>query len=187
MEHFYQHIQGWHNAEDVYSRAVENYPSGSHFVEVGSWRGRSAAHMAVLIANSGKQIKFDCVDTWRGTLNEELHQNDPSVVNDTIYDEFLANMKPVEGYYTAIRMPSVEAAKLYADASLDFVYIDADHEYEGILADIKAWLPKVKPNGGVIAGDDYGHAQGSEGVQRAVREIFGDDFMTNGLGWGKNL
>jgi cephalosporin hydroxylase len=186
MEHFYQTIQGWCSFFDIYKGMVNYFPTGSHFVEIGSWRGQSAAYMAVEIINSGKQIKFDCVDTWQGTLNEDIHQQDPGVINDTLYDEFITNMKPVEGHYRAIRMPSVEAAKLYEDASLDFVFIDGDHLYEGVRADILAWLPKVK-KGGTIAGDDYGHVQGSEGVRRAVHEIFGNDFMINGLGWGKNI
>lgn len=186
MDHFYQNIQGWCSFFDIYKGMVEYFPTGSHFVEIGSWRGQSAAFMAVEIINSGKDIKFDCVDTWRGTLNEELHQTDSSVINDTLYNEFITNMKPVEGYYRAVRMDSVSAAATYPDASLDFVFIDGDHLYEGVLADIKAWLPKVKP-GGTIAGDDYGHAHGSEGVIRAVTEMFGNNFMVNGLGWGKNV
>lgn len=187
MEHFYQNIQGWCGFTNIYDDMIRYHPNGSHFVEVGSWRGQSSAYMAVAIINSGKQIKFDCVDTWRGTLNEPQHQQDPSVINDTLYDEFIANMKPVEGHYRAIRLPSVEAAALYDDASLDFVFIDGDHTYEAVLADIRAWLPKVKP-GGTIAGDDYGHAgPGSEGVRQAVQEVFGMDFMVNGIGWGKNI
>lgn len=49
---------------------------------------------------------------------------------------------------------SVAAAAGFADNSLDFVYIDADHSYDGVTADINAWLPKVVP-GGVISGHDY--------------------------------
>ncbi len=56
------------------------------------------------------------------------------------------------------------------DASLDFVFIDADHSYEGCLRDIKAWLPKVK-SGGYICGHDYPRYPG---VVQAVDETFGD-------------
>ena len=76
-------------------------------------------------------------------------------------------MKPVEGLYTPIKEWSDKAAALYADASLDFVFIDAGHTYENASADIRAWLPKVKP-GGHIAGHDYGSAPG---VNRAVNEL----------------
>lgn len=166
MEHFYQRIQGWFDFQNIYSNAVSTAPTeGAHFVEIGSWKGTSAAYMAVEIANSRKKIRFDCVDTWRGTANE--HDTDTHVINDTLYSHFAENMKPVEMYYTPVRMPSVEAASLYADNSLDFVFIDAGHTYEDCFSDIQAWLPKVKA-GGTLAGHDYGS---SEGVRRAVKEL----------------
>ena len=69
-------------------------------------------------------------------------------------------------------MDSLEAASRFDDASLDFVFIDAAHEKDAVLADIKAWLPKVK-KGGVIAGHDY-YPENPEycGVAAAVHEFF---------------
>lgn len=49
---------------------------------------------------------------------------------------------------------SVEASEQFIDGQLDFIYIDADHRYEGITADIKAWFPKLRI-GGMFAGHDY--------------------------------
>jgi hypothetical protein len=63
-------------------------------------------------------------------------------------------------------MTSLEAAKLYPDNSLDFVLIDASHDYPSVHADILAWLPKVK-SGGILAGDDLPWF----GVKRAVDEL----------------
>jgi hypothetical protein len=45
-------------------------------------------------------------------------------------------------------------SELFEDNSLDFVYIDANHTYEGVKEDIKYWYPKVKP-GGLLLGHDY--------------------------------
>jgi hypothetical protein len=152
-----------------YSQMVSLFHDGCHFVEVGSWKGRSAAFMAVEIHNSGKKIKFDCVDTWKGSETEEQHQNDKFVKTDTLYEKFLENTRRVNHIITPIRKSSVEAAKDYADASLDFVFIDGDHRYECVLEDIKAWLPKIK-NLGVIAGHDYGWCTD---VRKAVHEVLG--------------
>lgn len=65
-------------------------------------------------------------------------------------------------------MPSVEAAQQLPDDAYDFVFIDADHSYEGARNDIEAWWPKVCP-GGWLCGHDYGKE--FEGVKRAVDEF----------------
>ena len=49
---------------------------------------------------------------------------------------------------------SVEASRQFNDGYFDFVYIDADHSYNGVTADLKAWYPKVR-EGGILAGHDY--------------------------------
>jgi predicted O-methyltransferase YrrM len=54
-----------------------------------------------------------------------------------------------------IARPSVEAAENFDDNSMDFVFLDADHSYESVKADITAWWPKIKP-GGWLCGHDYG-------------------------------
>lgn len=53
-----------------------------------------------------------------------------------------------------IRSTSMDALKYFADGSLDFVYIDGDHSFKHIAADIEEWSKKVK-KGGVVAGHDY--------------------------------
>ena len=166
MEHFYQNIgEDWFSYPQLYKRIVDNSQDGSHIVEVGSWKGRSAAFMAVEIINSNKKIKFDCVDTWKGSIEHETYD---VITEEKLYDVFLSNIEPVKHIINPIRMTSIEASKLYKDNSLDFVFIDASHEYEDVKADILSWLPKVKI-GGILAGHDYNTF---EGVNRAVDEIF---------------
>jgi predicted O-methyltransferase YrrM len=63
-------------------------------------------------------------------------------------------------------MSSLEAAAQFEDNSIDFVFIDAAHEYEFVKEDIAAWYPKVKP-GGLFAGHDYNWT----GVHKAVSEF----------------
>jgi len=177
MEHFFQHIQGWFNFITIYHHMVDHADDGDHFVEVGAWKGRSTAFMAVSIANSGKNIKFDVVDTWAGSLE---HQEEQIVKDDALYNHFLENMKPVEKYYTPIRMTSIEAANTYEDNSLQFVLLDASHEYEDVKNDILAWLPKVQP-GCFIAGDDYHHTW--PGVVKAVQELLPDAELVDEVTW----
>jgi hypothetical protein len=151
MNHYYENIEGWFSFPNLYTKMVYDSPENSHFVEVGTWLGKSATYMGVEIFNSNKKIKFDCVDTWKGSPE---HQSNPEVINDTLYDSFLENIKPVKDIITPVRATSLSAATLYPDNSLDFVFIDANHDYENVTADILAWYPKVK-SGGVLGGHDY--------------------------------
>ena len=173
MEHFYDKTIGedWFTYPNLYKNMVDRFGDFSKFVEVGVWKGRSVAFMAVEIANSGKKIDFYAVDTWDGTAPE----TDPSNINNLpelqqnpewLYELFLSNIEPAKEYIKPLRMFSLEAAKQFEDESLDFVFIDASHDYENVKADILAWLPKIKKTG-ILAGHDY------EGeVKQAVDEIF---------------
>lgn len=182
MKHFYQGIQGWiRSIPQVYEEQVKKAKDGAHFVEVGAWLGKSTTFMAVEIINSGKDIQFDVVDAWFpvdeyliNAVNKHTKPNQyvklkKRLANkESTYGIFLENIKPVRSTIgTIYHMKSTRAAEEYEDASLDFVYIDAAHDYDNVIADIKAWLPKVKP-GGTLAGHDYG----SIGVYRAVNEVF---------------
>jgi len=74
-------------------------------------------------------------------------------------------MAPYKDEFHLIISDSADAAK-YFD-KVDFVFIDAAHDYDSVKRDIEAWLPKVT---GVIAGHDY---PAYKGVVTAVEEIFG--------------
>lgn len=170
MEHFCfeSHMgENWFTYPALYKAVVDYFPSGSHFIEVGVWKGMSASFMAVEIINSQKQIKFDCIDTWLGS---EEHKDIAEVQNNTLYEKFLENIKPVAHIINPIRIDSVEASKNYADGSINFVFIDGDHSYEGCKRDILAWLPKIA-DGGILAGHDYAW---TPHIQQLVSEIFGE-------------
>lgn len=152
MEHYYENIHGFFTFHELYSEMVKKFPSGSKFVEVGCWLGKSAVYLGVEIVNSGKDIKLDCIDIWAIMDDPILHQEEP-IKNGTLYKDFLKNIEPLRKVIKAIRMDSAEASNNYEDESLDFVYIDADHSYEAFKKDLQHWYPKVK-RGGVFAGHD---------------------------------
>jgi len=163
MEHFYQDIDGWFWFEPAYRFLFDSLPDDrpSHFVEVGSYKGRSFAWLLVEAINSGKSVTLRAVDIW------------PS----DAFTEFRNNVAPAErllgqGRYLHSHRPSVEAAAFHDAESLDVVWLDADHSYEAVCADIDAWWPTVKP-GGYLGGDDYL----MEGVWKAVEERFSGRYM----------
>ena len=80
------------------------------------------------------------------------------------------------GRAVVLKMSSVEAARQINDGSMDFVFLDGDHSYEGLKADIAAWLPKVR-KGGWIGGHDIDNPEPPfdfTGVRKAVDEAFPD-------------
>ena len=172
MEHFYQDIgEDWFTYQNIYKEMVYKFGNNSHFVEIGSWRGRSSSFMAVEIVNSGYDIKFDCVDTWEGSWEHKEHD---LVKNTSLWEDFIKNTTPVKKIINPIKLKSSLAYKLYKDESLDFVFIDASHIYSDVVSDILNWLPKVKI-GGIIGGHDYLSEENTKccnGVNTAVNEIF---------------
>jgi len=74
---------------------------------------------------------------------------------DQQYNEFLDLTKD-KPFVKVVRKYSFDAVKDFPDNYFDFVYIDADHTYEGISRDLVDWYPKVKM-GGLFCGHDYYH------------------------------
>ena len=173
MNEGYKSIQGWFDFQDIYQQAVEEAVDGAHFVEVGTFKGRSAAFMAALIRDSGKRIQFDCVDTWKdvkGTPRGELFQ---------VFRQDMERLQ-LTNYVNAVVAPSLAAVNAHLDRSLDLVFIDGDHSYGAVKADIEAWWPKVK-FGGVLAGHDY---RGKfAGVCKAVNEVLGKAVQRRKNSW----
>lgn len=167
MEHFYQRVEGWFNYPDMFAHAVSQLPDDAHVVEIGTWKGQSSAFLAVELINSGKKFKLDCIDNFTGSVIEPGQMLDHDNQAGRLLEVFHNNMKPVEGHYTAIQSDSAAAADLYEDESLDFVFIDASHDYESFKKDLFAWFPKVKV-GGIVSGHDFADAY--PGIMKAVRD-----------------
>lgn len=182
MEHYIfdnpQFGENWFTYPHLYSFVVNKFPTGSRFVELGCWKGMSAAFMGVEIINSGKDIKLDCIDIWSESsyLGEGLQKE----FGDNLMNIFLNNIKPVSAVINVKRKDSSSAAADYDNKSVDFVFIDADHSYEGVKKDILAWLPKVK-SGGILAGHDYAW---TEEIRAAVRDTIGDGDFSDPWGNG---
>ncbi len=77
-----------------------------------------------------------------------------------------------ENYNVKIyRTDSVEATNHFPDEYFDWIYIDADHSYEGCKRDLNAWYPKLK-KGGMFCGHDFLDGEipaGIFGVKSAVK------------------
>lgn len=99
---------------------------------------------------SGKVL---CIDLWG---------------DETIYAEakkLLADKEKFKLY----RGDSLTIAEFIPDGALDAAYIDGNHYYKEVLADIEAWYPKVR-TGGILAGHDYCNSDADIEVIKAVDE-----------------
>lgn len=119
-------------------------------VEVGSFSGVSSRVLSMYCKT------LYCVDpySWKETKEAER-----------MFDAMLPEYPNIK----KIQMFGSEATFFFGDRSLDLVYIDADHTYEAVVADINDWKVKVKP-GGYIAGHDFYMDE----VARAVRDCLGE-------------
>ncbi len=115
------------------------------------------------------------VDPWRSFDADEYRDvaNVEQQEFDRIYDSACNRLARFGQRSVIMRTLSVEAAARFRESQLDFVYLDARHDYAGVKEDLEAWLPKVR-SGGILAGHDYldGMDHGTEfGVKRAVDEF----------------
>lgn len=172
-------IPGWYDWESGYEEVVRAFPGGL-LVEVGCYLGRSLAHLGRLAKDSGKPFRAVGVDHCRGSGVE--HPVRPDDVGGT--DHHAVAVASGGGTFAGqlhknlidCGLPNVEilvtdssrGSSFFADGSVDFVFLDAAHDYESVCRDIRAWLPKVR-SGGWLAGDDYCDVW--PGVKRAVSEL----------------
>lgn len=119
-------------------------------VEVGVYQAEFATH----ILKNWKGEKLYLVDAWRYFEGiEDINNKDPNTQLDNFAHTFM-NVYEFDKKAVIIRDLSVEAAKLFKDGSLDFVYIDASHDHVNVYNDMVAWYPKIKKSG-ILCGHDY--------------------------------
>jgi predicted O-methyltransferase YrrM len=130
--------------------------------EVGVYQG----YYSQVLCQEIPGLKLYCIDPWMNYRNYmwKRHSN----VIGQAYEIAKANLAPYD--CTLIRALSVDAAKDFKDNSLDFVFIDGNHDYPYVKADLEAWTPKVR-KGGIVSGHDYFIGKrGNRGVVDAVDE-----------------
>lgn len=128
---------------------LRRFPSGGVVAEIGTYKGDFARAILDIMQPA------------------ELHLAD--VTFSLCRADVLAD--PRVRRHEALSVPFLQSC---ADASFDMIYVDADHGYDAVCADIAAAAPKVKP-GGYLAFNDFARiirrGFGVLGVQRAVSEF----------------
>jgi len=169
-------MHGWNGESPVFAELIAELRP-STIVEVGTWMGMSACHMADL----APQAHIYCIDTWlgslefwvglRGTPDRDLmlRHGYPQC-----YYQFLSNIihRGCAGRITPIPVPSNIGAQILASMGVkaDLIYVDAGHAEDEVLRDIACCKPLLRA-GGVMFGDDVLYWPGVAAAASAVGAV----------------
>lgn len=120
--------------------------------EVGVDRGA----FSEILRQTNPQLQLFSIDAWSTSAFEDPRNSSPAMQKQ--YEDHYQDARRRLASYNCkiIRKKSLDAVKDFNDNSLDFVYIDSNHNFVEVAADIYRWEKKVKP-GGIISGHDYFH------------------------------
>jgi hypothetical protein len=171
-----------HRSTEIASRVPRNIPIKG--VEVGVRYGKNAA----ALFRELPLLELWMVDRWEKPPQGDSYYNSGDGIADRPHGHFskcLHSAVELTREYSdrrhMIQRDSLSAATFLRRTlgpMFDFVFLDADHSYEGVRDDIEAWAPLVKA-GGLLCGHDYGHPRIGE-VARAVNEAFGSRVALGG-------
>lgn len=120
-------------------------------VEVGVERGV----FSEMLCKGNPEGKLYGIDPWL-TIKGYREHVDQGKLNGFL-EETKQRMAPYN--FEPIRKFSMDAVKDFKDKSIDYVYIDGNHDFQNVTNDIVEWSKKVRP-GGIISGHDYTQRKG---------------------------
>lgn len=173
-------LQSWGSEDPVFLEIMSKVRP-KLIVEVGSWKGASAIHMARMAKALRLDCRIICVDTWLGSAEHFLGRRpewrDSLQFNHgfpQLYFTFLANVvrAGVADRIVPLANSSDNAALILAAKQVtpDLIYIDGAHEEEPVYRDLRHYWRLLAPNGALI-GDDFGW----EGVRRAAERFAAEE------------
>lgn len=175
-------MQGWSSTDPVFEEIIQQLKP-RRIVEVGTWKGGSAIHMAGLCKKylGDNDFEIICIDTFLGSVE---HWDRSSIQmqfehgRPTIYKTFMSNVLHA-GHQDVITPFPVDATNGALTLNefgyeADLIYIDAGHDYNSVMADLVHYAPLLRP-AGVLLGDDYHHGP----IIQAAADAFGADKVIN--------
>jgi hypothetical protein len=181
-------IQKLHNGKDIYAGFPAAQWTGAWYddpaakrpifrtainknpqvvIEVGSFVGESAIHMAKLMNELGQTGVIICVDTWYAGFDH--YKGAPEKIRGhfgrpDLYYRFIANVMShgVQNRIIPLAMDSINAARVlgWMGVKADFIYVDASHEEGDVLRDYNAYWDLINPGGAMMVDDLTNHFPG---------------------------
>ncbi len=115
-------------------------------LEIGVWRGEFSER----ILRGMPEVHLHLIDPW--DVYEHSHRTKEGQARD--YQRTIERLEPYKERYTIHKAYSQDVANKFENGSLDFLFIDGDHSFEGCVLDLINYVPKVR-KGGLVAVHDY--------------------------------
>lgn len=162
MGHVEGPIQPQNSVMGLYEMIQKHFKEDFVMAEIGSFMGTSTRFFSLFV---NKIFSIDIYDYHVPPTGRIPEMDAMFVEAEKLFDERTKDYDNI----IKIKKSSVEAAKDFEDESLDCVYVDGEHLYDYIRADIQAWKDKIK-NGGILCGHDFDHNH-SESITRILNEF----------------
>lgn len=124
-------------------------------VEIGSFAGKSSVMIAGGLAASGMGGHLYCVDPFDLTNQKHYLAIAKNHGLGRLHERFIANTWKYDNI-TAVpgfSVPVAQAEDSGIPSEIDMLFIDGNHSYDAVMADVMAWVPSLKP-GGILAMHD---------------------------------
>jgi hypothetical protein len=154
----------------VRGRLLESLPKGGVVAEIGVWEGNFSTRILEIC----QPRELHLIDPWLFMpefSNTGFGRKKNALLMEEKYQQVVAKFEK-DSRVKIHRKTSKEALEAMPDASLDWVYLDGNHNAPFIDNDLEVSLRKVKPNG-IISGDDFNWQAEASGapVKGAVEHI----------------
>ncbi len=173
-------IEGWMSDVELrYLYETAKAMGGGTAVEIGSFMGRSTCAILAGFAE-GRGGRLVVVDTFTGQGGSREAEVKANGGSDWVKGKFLANIKarglPMPFIYQG---DSREVFGRFRKESVDWIFIDGNHTYDGLYEDLRCWVQNVKRDG-LVSGHDY-HETWPD-VIRAVTDYFANGNVASRFG-----
>ncbi len=158
-------MTGWGDFNSVHSKVIASIPEGSTIVELGVAFGQGLACMVNTAKKLNKKLRIVGIDSFKGTPGEDFdkYYGKDFCLKNTVQQLSEVGVNP--GDYELIQGDTADSSSMFDE--VHYVFLDADHSYDGVLRDIKSWWPKVAIFG-YIGGHDFEFPT----VSKAVKSVF---------------
>ncbi|KAK9145776.1 hypothetical protein Sjap_005679 [Stephania japonica] len=183
-------VKGWGSTGSVFETLIRKVKPRT-IIELGTFLGASAIHMAELANRLGLKTQIICVDDFRGWPGFQTRFTDIGSINGDVMlmYQFMQNVVYFNVTDSILPVPYSTGSALEALCELgvfaDLIEVDAGHDFHSAWSDINRAYKLLRP-GGVMFGHDYFTAADERGVRRAVKlfaQVKGLRIQTDGQHW----